>query len=431
MFASGREKHMPHVARNLLMLFGGLASLALLVHASASRSHEQPIQLIGRAEIPGDAIDASGLTDILPGNVPHNRFGSFGSGIAYTGQANRYLMTADRGPHDGTAAFRTRVHELDIAVAPTGEPAITVELKRTILLKNERGESFVGNASAFNADHPAESMRLDAEGIRISPSQTIYLSDEYGPYIYEFDRQGKRLRSFPVPKKFTIATPHADGHQETALNKSGRVTNRGLEGLAITPDGSTLVAIMQSPLIQDGGRAGANCRILQVDVASGHCRELVYVLDQATNGVNEMLALNDHEFLVIERDGKGGADAVVKKLFKVDLSGASEVSGIDPLPAAGLPTGIKAVQKTLFLDLLDPQFHLAGARFPAKIEGLAFGPDLPDGRHLLLVTSDNDFVKEAPTWILAFAIDPAHLPGFQAQVFPKELPQPQGPVQTK
>jgi Esterase-like activity of phytase len=42
--------------------------------------------------------------------------------------------------------------------------------------------------------------------------------------------------------------------------------------------------------------------------------------------VSEILAVNDHEFLLDERDGKGqgdGSKAVVKQLFKIDLAGAS------------------------------------------------------------------------------------------------------------
>ncbi len=87
------------------------------------------------------------------------------------------------------------------------------------------------------------------------------------------------------------------------------------------------------------------------------------------------------------------------------------------LPATGLPSGVTAVSKAEFLDLLDPIYGLAGANFPEKIEGLAFGPDLPDGRHLLLVTNDNDFNAGTPNFIYAFAIDPGDLPGFQAQAF--------------
>jgi hypothetical protein len=62
--------------------------------------------------------------------------------------------------------------------------------------------------------------------------------------------------------------------------------------------------------------------------------------------------------------------------------------------------------KTLFIDLLDPVFSLA-ATIPEKIEGLAWGPDLPDSRHLLYVISDNDLNPSLATQIYAFAIDPS------------------------
>lgn len=125
--------------------------------------------------------------------------------------------------------------------------------------------------------------------------------------------------------------------------------------------------------------------------------------------------MNDHEFLVDERDSKGGKQAQVKKLFLIDLEGASDVSGRDTLPKDSLPEGVVPVKKKLFLDLLEERHHLAGPDFPAKIEGLAFGPDLPDGRHLLIITSDNDLKANEPTWIYAFAIDKDSLPNYKAQ----------------
>jgi hypothetical protein len=42
-----------------------------------------------------------------------------------------------------------------------------------------------------------------------------------------------------------------------------------MEGLALTPDGKTLAGIVQSPLIQDGGAAGVNLRIVTIDIATG------------------------------------------------------------------------------------------------------------------------------------------------------------------
>ena len=56
--------------------------------------------------------------------------------------------------------------------------------------------------------------------------------------------------------------------------------------------------------------------------------------------------------------------------------------------------------------------NLAGSDFPEKVEGLAFGPDLTDGRRLLIVAIDNDFVAEKPILLHAFAIDRDDLPGF-------------------
>jgi hypothetical protein len=87
-----------------------------------------------------------------------------------------------------------------------------------------------------------------------------------------------------------------------------------------------------------------------------------------------------------------------------------------------LPAGIVAVQKTLFIDLLDTTFNLAPT-IAEKIEGLAWGPDLQDGRHLLYVTSDNDLNPSLATQIYAFAID-ASLISFRQQFVPLPLYPP-------
>jgi hypothetical protein len=191
-----------------------------------------------------------------------------------------------------------------------------------------------------------------------------------------------------------------------------------MEGLAIAPGSGRLYGIMQSPLIQDGGldaknsRVGTNVRILEIDPATGSTREFLYPMDAASNGISEIAAVNDREFLVLERDGKAGAEAKFKKVFRIDIGSATDI-GAATLPATGVPNGVTAVTKSLFLDMLDPSYNLAGASFPEKLETLAFGPDLPDARHLLLVVNDNDLAADKPSCVYAFAIDPADLPGFQ------------------
>lgn len=178
-----------------------------------------------------------------------------------------------------------------------------------------------------------------------------------------------------------------------------------MEGLAITPDSRKLVAALQAPLIQDGGRAGINCYLVEIDLAGGTSRVFLYPLAKSGLDVSEILAVNDHEFLVIERDSKRGKDSRDKKIFRIDITKSTDISRLASLPVNKLPEGVVAVKKQLFLDLLDPRYGLMGQDFPAKVEGLAFGPDLPDGRRLLIITSDNDFNAKETTRLFAFAVD--------------------------
>ena len=139
--------------------------------------------------------------------------------------------------------------------------------------------------------------------------------------------------------------------------------------------------------------------IVTFDIASGEAtHQYSYLLTTGT-GVSEILALNNHEFLVDERDGHGranGDDAVVKQLFKIDLRNAVDISSMDATTA--LPN---AVSKTLFLDIVQALIAngFTAGNIPAKIEGISFGPDVSVGKskvHTLWVANDNDFLETVP-----------------------------------
>lgn len=395
------------------------ALVLVVLTAMPARRAAAEIELIGTARFPGDSEDRSGLTDLLEGGIPHNRLGGI-SAVEFTGRDDRYLLLPDRGPLDGATEYRCRVHELKLAVRPKQSPAVVAELVATKFLVDEADRPLVGSAAAFDAADPAGGQRFDPEGIRIDRrgGGDTFISDEYGPGVYRFSAAGKRTFVFPVSDRFRVTHPAATPSEESAQNAKGRQPNGGLEGLAITPDGKKLYAAMQRPLIQEsvpssnGKRTGTKTRIIEFELPEGKTREFLYSLDDTSHGVSEILAINDHEFLVLERDGKAGGEATAKKIFKVDLADSSDISDRDTLPARGPAEGVKPARKSLFLDLLAPQFGLRGAETPEKVEGLAFGPDLPDGRRLLIVAVDNDFVKEKPILLHAFAIDRDELPAF-------------------
>lgn len=389
------------------------------------------VTLLGTGAIAGTATDQSGFTGVLEDGVTlKNQIGGFGSAFAYTGRGQRFVAAPDRGPADGATSYVDRLYRIDIGVrqiAPYGPNAFQFSpvVTGTLLLANEAGQPFTGSSAAFDPSGSTDSLRLDPEGIRVDAcGTTAYISDEYGPYLYAFDlASGRRRSAIKLPNKLLIDAPSSLPANELNNNAAGRQANRGMEGLAISPDGSKLYGLMQNALIQDGALGAGNARIstgarlVEITLATGELREFYYPLDAASNGLNEILAVSDHSFLVIERDGRAGTAAQFKRVFKIDIAGASDIRAVKSLPSTGVPADIVPVTKTPFLDLLDPAYGLAGAGFPEKIEGLAFGPDLPSGQHSLLVTSDNDFMAGQPSKIFVFGIDPAELPDYQPQQF--------------
>src|SRR5262249_35810599 len=143
-----------------------------------------------------------------------------------------------------------------------------------------------------------------------------------------FDANGKELdRLSPfngsLPRELSLRTP-----------------NQGMEGLTITPDGSTLVGIMQSALNTPGLHGSAKSvpltRIVTVNLATKAVKEYLYPLADAaqTKGaVSEITALSNTQFLVDERDGElqpGGN----KKIYVADISNATDVGPTAEVPGA-------------------------------------------------------------------------------------------------
>jgi hypothetical protein len=156
--------------------------------------------------------------------------------------------------------------------------------------------------------------------------------------------------------------------------------------------------------------------------------------------ISDILAVNDHEFLVDERDSKGRADAVgskagFKKLFIVDLQFAHDVSGV----VGGANLAPHTLAKTLFLDLVGAltaaPASLDPTAIPAKLEGITFGQDVTSTdplthvtvkKHTLFVGNDNDFLAtmtppvgtgDNPNQFFVFAFTEADLPLYVPQQF--------------
>jgi hypothetical protein len=389
-----------------------LAAAFLLASACVSPAvarAEDEIEFLGTAALPAGTVDKSGLTDILPGNIPHNQLGGL-SALEYSGHDDLYYALPDRGPGDGSAPYLCRWQMIELKPPAVPHGTGSARVVGTTMLTATDGKPLIGISTAFDPRGPHGNHRFDPESLRLGPNGSVFVSDEYGPYIYEFDSSGHQLRALDVPPRFSIAHPGATKEEEVQNNQTGRVSNAGFESLAISPDGKKLFALIQLPLLQDSKRTqkgkakGLNCRLLEIEIVGGKAREYVYPLEQEGVKTSEMLAVDDHRFLVIERDNQIGQNAAFKKIMKIDIAGASDVSGIESLPPKKLPKKVRPVQKSTYIDLLDARYGLASPHFPEKEEGLAWGPKLADGRRLLWICVDNDFKPHTTSPFYVFAV---------------------------
>lgn len=422
------------------------------------------------ATIAGDATDFSGLkgTDIA-GN-PNSLLGSFGSGIDYDPKSKSFVTICDRGPFDGASDFLCRVQVFRIAANPRAQQKLQVKLIKTVMLTAADGTPFMGSLNRPEPKLPAPDgsetkipQRYDPESIRVAQAGpagagTWWISDEYGPWIDQFDATGKHLRRLELPARYAIANPAVTYQEEMPpANTAGRQANRGFESLAISPDGTKLFAMTQSPLIQDSAlddrnrRKGINMRLLEITLPTSWetdpksadkptFKEYLYQLDDARDGVNEILAVNDRDLLVLERDSKGGMESKKRGIFRVSLAAdsplnkgvqPSDISAIDVLPQREVPEGVTPLTKEQLLNFMDPKWELANDQMPEKLEGITLGESV-EGKRLLFVTSDNDLQPAQPTRIWAFLWDMARseLPALpKPEAEPAIEPAPEQPAQ--
>jgi hypothetical protein len=400
---------------------------AILLAGTAVAARSEPV-FVNNLSIAGDATDASG--DAAGANG--NRLGGFGSDLFYDRANNVYYGLPDRGPGGGLIAYETRVQKFTLDVNPTTGAISNFKVIETVKLKNN-STSYNGlNPFLLNGSKSTLGLSLDPEGIVVDKNGNMYISDEYGPSIYKFDATGNFIGSLNTPAN--LVPREADGTTKNYVDgrttiRFGRQDNRGFEGLTISPDGTKLYAMLQDPLVNEGaptsgiddGRRSRNLRMVEFDIATGDAtKQMIYRLEDradinarlspgtptlgATNqgrsiGISSLTAISDTKFLVIERDNRGDLstdpaaqlESGSKRVYEIDISGATDVSGISLAGSNSLPGGVVPVSKgtSPYLDIL-AALRAAGLPIPEKIEGLTFGPQLADGSYLLLIGTDND-----------------------------------------
>jgi len=259
---------------------------------------------------------------------------------------------------------------------------------------------------------------LDPEGLVLARQGYFYVSSEgivgdpiIDPFIRRYNRNGRLTAELPIPAKYL---PNGTDR--------GVRFNLGFESLNMTPDGRMLVTANEGALVQDGPVStvtdGSLVRVLAYDAAKrSPVAEYVYEVEPVAepspigaftvNGIAELLPIDDSgTMLVMERSfsvlgSLGGGSGNSITIHEASTAGATDVLGVDALYAGGSPIAFTPMSKRAVFAFDDLTFKID------NIEGMTFGPDLPDGRKTLVFVSDDNFndFGGAFTQFIVLAVD--------------------------
>jgi hypothetical protein len=156
---------------------------------------------------------------------------------------------------------------------------------------------------------------FDPESLQVAPDGTLWVGEEFGPYLLHFGPDGALLEP-------PVATPGVRSPSNPTLGSAtpNLPGSKGYEGLAISPNGRVLRPMLEGATAEDVA-AGMDRALRIYTVRRGAFEEgfLRYRMESAAHALGDFVMVNQHEALVIERDNGQGGTAVFKRIYLVDL----------------------------------------------------------------------------------------------------------------
>jgi hypothetical protein len=373
-----------------LVLIALLTACSLPVRVSAEERLFLPLSLefLGEYDLPKQTFQETPVGGL--------------SGLTYDRQRSRFYAISD----DRSQLAPARFYTLNLSLKPAEKGKIALDkvaVEAVTFLKDEQGNPYAQGS-------------IDAEGIALSPRNTLFISSEGSPkqgivpFVGEFNlKTGQKGQGLRLGDRYL---PNTAGPEGTAPR--GVQENLAFEALTLSPNGLLsgdpfrLFTATESSLLQDHPpktpKEQARLRFLHYLINPiGNpllVAEHLYLLDGATsdtlsNGLSELTALpKEGYFLSLERTlSLSGFGA---KIFQVVNSNATDTSSLLSLPEN--LGNVVPLRKRLLLDLSDLGIELD------NLEGMTLGPRLPDGSQTLVLVSDDNFRDSQVTQFLLFRL---------------------------
>ena len=323
------------------------------------------------------------------------------SGIDYDAKNNLYYMICDDRSEKNPARFYT----VKIFITSKGIDSIRftgvvnmLQPNKTVYPNSKQDAWHTPDPEAIRYNPATKQLVWSNEGERIVRATDTVLEN---PTVIAISTTGKFKNNFQLPDNLTM---HA--------TELGPRQNGVLEGMSFADNYKTLYVNVEEPLYEDGRRAGVEddttfIRILKFDVASKiNTAQYAYKLEPVAyaanpvtafkiNGVPDILNIGKNKLLVIERSFSTGRLACTIKLFIAQLENATNIKDITSLKKQ---TNFIPVTKKLLLNMDSLGIYTD------NIEGVTFGPRLPNGHKTLIFIADNNFSPLEKAQLLLFEV---------------------------
>jgi glycerophosphoryl diester phosphodiesterase len=330
--------------RHFRLLF---AVLLFALTTSQAIAQTSSAELIGYAELPADTFAPGPDSGQFEGNgnklaaprftgQPIQGF----SAIQFGAKSGSYWVMSDNGfgSKYNSPDYLLRLYQItpDPVTVDGGSGEVAIDARFIQLRDPDQLVSFM-IVNEFTRERLLTGFDFDVESFVIAEDGTIWIGDEFGPYLLHFDATGKLLEApYATPnflegldptKDFVRSPQHpallANAPQPGAVGGANLRASRGYEGMALSPDKTRAYPLLEGTVISD--TAGL-LRIYSFDLVNQEFIDIVgyYPMEDPGNAIGDFTVVNEDEFLVIERDNAFGPDAKLKKIFKINLAEQDE-----------------------------------------------------------------------------------------------------------
>ena len=231
------------------------------------------------------------------------------------GESGSFIILSDNGfgARNNSSDYLLSIYHIvpDFRTATGGTGTIRVNS----IINLSDPEHYLPYPAERTTDRLLTGADLDPESFRRVADDSYWIGEEFNPALVHFSADGLMLAP-----PFRLAGLNSEG------NPSGEEANlprsRGFEGMALSTDGKWLYPMLEGAL--EGNGAGLNIYTFDIKEEQFVNNNALnssfrYRMEEGASAIGDFTMFSNTGGLVVERDSKEGENALLKKVFRVDL----------------------------------------------------------------------------------------------------------------